>query len=769
MSGTVLTSDTKEPALGALIKVKDSQLYAIADAQGDFRIESVPEGEITLLISLLGYSEDSLRITVLDKNDTWLGIIYLEVAPLTLKEVVVTPGSYSFIERMQSSASLVFSEKNIKNMAWAEDITRSVARLPGISSSDYSSKFAIRGGETDEVLITLDGMELYEPFHQRDYSGGLFSIVDIEAIRGVNLMTGAFSSVHGNRLSGVFDMRTKNALDRPESHISLGASVMNSRIYADGKFAGKNGSYLFSARRGLLDFSLKTLGNDEYFPKFYDGLMKVEYRLSDKNVISGHMLHAGDRAFINNSPEGDTYDQFNTKYNNTYTWLTLKTSYSEKVVSRTILYFGDIRQKRKGGFNKYDNSDKGYFGVDDRRNYQYAGIKQDWNWEALRNLQFNLGYEFKGVRAEYHHLDSLDEIRVNQDEELYHYSRQTKIILSPSGGQLYSYINTRVKILPKLFVESGIRYDHTSYTGDKNWSPRASMVYSLSRKTFVRAGWGHYFQSQFVNQIDVNNGVTTFYPARMAKHYVLSLEHQSKNGINLRLELYHKDYSQVSPIWQNLRDHLENYPEARNDNAQVILEGISAQGVEFFLKHDKGKKISWWFSYALAGAFDDVKDIRFDGLLIKRTGKVPRLNNQRHTIYADVNFRPSEKWHFSASFVFYNGWPRTDYTYRTQLLETGDIHFYQVHLEYNSTTYPAYHRLDLRVNRTFSLKNSHLTTFLHLVNAYNRENLKKFDLDTENDAGVLSLDMEGNYVPLEDNKYWLKLLPVIGMKWELEY
>ena len=96
---------------------------------------------------------------------------------------------------------------------------RAVSRLPGISASDYTSKFAIRGGEADEVLISVDGMELYEPFHQRDYSGGLFNIVDIETIGG-SIWWRGFSAEYGNRLSGAFNMRTKSIKDN-ESHTKL--------------------------------------------------------------------------------------------------------------------------------------------------------------------------------------------------------------------------------------------------------------------------------------------------------------------------------------------------------------------------------------------------------------------------------------------------------------------------------------------------------------------------------------------------------------------
>ena len=100
--------------------------------------------------------------------------------------------------------------------------------------------------------MTLDGMEFYEPFHQRDFVGGLFSIVDIETIEGIELLTGGFSAEYGDRQSGVFNMTTKKAGDG-RRHTSVGLSVMNARLYTEGPLAKGEGSYLFSARRGMLD------------------------------------------------------------------------------------------------------------------------------------------------------------------------------------------------------------------------------------------------------------------------------------------------------------------------------------------------------------------------------------------------------------------------------------------------------------------------------------------------------------------------------------
>ncbi len=767
ISGFVLNAQTKQPVALANVFLKNTQIGAISDENGKFIITNIKDSIYTISITSLGYENfNTSDIKVENAANVDLGNMYLTTETFTLNEVTVSPGSYSIMETIASTGALALTEENIKNMAWAEDVTRAVSRLPGISSSDYSSRFSIRGGEANQVMISLDGMELYEPFHQRDIGGGLFSIVDIESVRGIDLMTGGFSAEFGNRLSGVFGMKTKNP--KPDEwNTSVGLSLMYASVYTEGKFAKNKGSYLFSARRGMLDVTLKAIGNVEYFPKFYDGSFKVEYQLNKKHNLSYHLLHAGDKAFSNNSPEGDALELFNSNYNSTYTWLTLNSYLTSRISARTIVYFSDINHLRTGVVEKYEDTDKGNIMLNDSNDYKNTGIKQDWVWEINKGVHLKWGAELKLLSADYKYTSSIYELRVDSNEQLYYYDRNIDINLNPSGEQYTGYISTKFKITKRLIGETGLRYDQTTYTNDKNWSPRASLVYGFNKTTFLRAGWGHYYQSEFINGLLVSYGETEFYKASHAIHYVLGFEHQFIKGINLRAEMYYKDVKNLSPILTNLRDHLESYPEARNDLVKIDFNGSKSKGVELFLRYDEGKKISWWLSYALAKATDDIKNIEYNGLLITRTGEVPRLNNQTHTVYADINYKPTKSWYFNMSWQLYYGWPRTNYTYRYQTLDNGDLHFYAVHDEYNGTTYPPYHRLDLRINRAFETeKSGTITAFLHIINVYNRKNLKKYDLDARNDQGELSLDINGNYVPFGDNKYWLGILPVVGVKWD---
>jgi len=770
IKGIVIDQKTEKPLPAVNIMVEGTTRGTISASDGNFMISKLPVGTYNLIFSYIGYAKKRVENLNISQNKVTSINVELKEEPILLSEIVVTPGQFSIMGAKMAPRQVLSSE-DIKNMSWAEDITRAVARLPGISSSDYSSKFTVRGGESNEVLINLDGMELYEPFHQRDFSGGLFSIVDIETVEGIELMTGGFSAAYGNRLSGVFNMRTKH-IEPGQRHTVLGLSVMNARFYTDGTFSNGKGSYFFSARRGMLDVLFNAAPAVEAAtidqgttPKFYDIMGKVEYTLSPKHTLSFHMLRAGDQNKIEDIAD-DNFDKNSTSYENTYGWITLKSSYNPNLYSRTILYSGLISHNRSGSFHKYEPSDKGDFSLSDKRDYMMAGLKQDWDWQASSNIFLSGGYEVKHMDVNYTYFSRLTELRINAQEQLFDFDNTIEVSPHPTGEQLGAYVSNRMKLLPKLVIETGLRYDKSTYSNDNLWSPRAGVAYAFSPGTVLRGAWGYYYQSQFINDLDVNHGSTAFKPAELAKHYVLGFEHKFNNGIELRLESYYKKLSNYSPQWQNLRDHLEMFPEARNDNALVILNGATSKGIEVFLKYDKGGPITWWLSYAFAKAEDDVKSIDYNGLLTKRTGTVPRLNDQQHTVYADVNYRPNTKWHFNLSWQFYRGWPRTDYTYRIQTLANGDLHFYPVHQLFNGVIYPAFHRLDLRINRHFKTGIGDVAIYLHLINLYNRENLKKFDLDTRNDEGNYSIDQEGNYVPFHDDKYWFGFMPVIGVSWE---
>ena len=157
----------------------------------------------------------------------------------------------------------------------------------------------------------------------------------------------------------------------------------------------------------------------------------------------------------------------------------------------------------------------------------------------------------------------------------------TKIDLEPSGNKLGLYLSTRMRLFQPLTTEIGLRYDRASWTDDKKISPRLNLVYALTSQTSLRVGWGKFYQSQGIHELQVQDGDQEFYPATLAKHRVIGFEQRFNSGVNLRVEAYEKEISSRRPRYQNLSNQLEAFPEVEEDRIRLQPESGKSKGIEF--------------------------------------------------------------------------------------------------------------------------------------------------------------------------------------------
>ena len=76
----------------------------------------------------------------------------------------------------------------------------------------------------------------------------------------------------------------------------------------------------------------------------------------------------------------------------------------------------------------------------------------------------------------------------------------------------------------------------------------------------------------------------------------------------------------------------------------------------------------------------------------------------------------------------------------------------------NEERLPAYHRLDIRVSKQFTIGNGRLDIYVDVFNAYNRRNAEAFRYD----AFITS---EGRAVTVRGINPLLSVLPSLGVRW----
>jgi hypothetical protein len=277
---------------GALVRIAGRLGELRSDARGRFSLTLSP-GVYDLVVLAVGYSPQRLRDVRIENGGATSVAIEMPRIAVRLRDIVITPGHYGVLDAAVASKEELTRDEIEVIPQLGEDVFRAVKRLPGIASDDISTRLNPRGATDQELLVLLDGLELYEPYHLKDFDGAL-GIIDIHSLGSVELRTGGFPVRYGDKLAGVFDM-TSRVPPITGTRTTLGLSITNASMMSQGGFAGGKGQWLVSARRGYLDLVLQMTGDDDSLsPRYCDVFGKVEYMLHPEHRIAVHTLHASD-------------------------------------------------------------------------------------------------------------------------------------------------------------------------------------------------------------------------------------------------------------------------------------------------------------------------------------------------------------------------------------------------------------------------------------------------------------------------------------------
>lgn len=650
--------------------------------------------------------------------------------PVTLEEIVVTPSRFTILRQEPESRQFLSREEVRRVPHLSDDLYRAIGRLPGTTSADVSARFNLRGGEEDEVLVLVDGAEIYDPFHIRDLYRA-FSTIDAEAVGSVDVLSGGYPADYGGRMSGVVDI---NTLAPVETKHEVGVSLLNTRLLSQGTFAQARGSWVLSLRRGYLREVLTLIDNGaDINPRYSDLLGKVQWTLGQRAVVSAHVMASRDRLAMDDGPGTTAH----ADYDDRYVWINLRRSWTDALFMQSVLSWGSVGRDRKGQFDNEFDQQHGQ--LQDHHQTTFVTLKND----AVLNLSprqlLKFGVTAKRARARFDVEGS--SVIPFAIFELGAPPREVRrsVHERPSGSQLDAYIAGRSRISESVVIEAGLRAGSESYTPDGvHLGPRLNVAWTPTPRTSVRAAWGVFHQPQELQELQVEDGVTEYEQAQRSEHRVLGIE-RSFPHFDARLELYDKALTHLRPRYVNLYDHLLLFPELRADRIRVAPESGRARGAELLVRSDGAQPLSAWISYTLARVTDSI------------AGRdVPRDWDQRHAATFSVNYRRGARWNFNLAGTWHSGWPTTPVLARVEgtrlLTELGPR---------NAARLPDYERLDFRASRTAGA----FSFFVELFNVLGRENVTRvntFDFTQAADGRVTATPVTESVIGV---------LPSFGVTW----
>lgn len=656
-----------------------------------------------------------------------------------IENITVSASRYE-ISRDIATSQFLIDRRTIQNMPdLGEDPIRIAQRLPGVAASGASARAHFRGGEQSEVGIVLNGHQLFDPFHIRDYQN-IFSAIDTRAIDGVEVFTGGFPVRFGDRMSGLVVMESIDA-DKPR-HTEIGISVFNTSFLQAGSDEKKH--WLFSARRGNLDLVI----DPEYGqPSYYDVFAQAAFDIGPRMSVSANALYADDTVTVILESDPAELEESRSKTRNAQVWVQVDNQWTERLTSRTALSLVDYRNRRDGLSN---DPEKVVASVRDNRDVQSVGFRQDWKYRPGNGHLTQWGFVVINNEAEYDYSGAAEYFGLSALYPDQPGSVMRDVTASPSGGSYALYVADRWRFGEQTIIEWGLRWDDQTYTdlaSDSQLSPRLSVLYHWRPATDLRFSWGRYHQSQGIHELQVEDGVSTFSPAQRADHLIAGLQHRFSDNLILRVEAFQKDMRELRPRFENLYDPLALIPELQADRIRLEPDSARSQGVELSLDGENGDW-SWWSSYTLSKTTDEI-----DGQDVIRSW------DQRHAFQAGLSWS-SDIWNVALAAGVHTGWPTTDLALIEDGLDAnGDPILVAEPGPRNDLRYATFSSIDFRVSREFAVKRGSLTAFIEVSNVANRDNVCCTDWDLEvDDDGAASLESSADY--------WLPLLPAIGILWQ---
>ena len=761
ISGFIEDKKSGEKLIGANIYERNSGKGASTNEYGFFSF-TVTEGELDLACSYLGYETKTQKL-ILSEN---LEVNFKMENNLTIREIIVI--SSEFDNPLEALPPLGTDEIPVQQMSLypklggETDIFRMTEFMPGVQTgADGLGGLHIRGGSTDQNLVLMDGVPVYNASH----SLGIFSIFNPEAVKSMQLYKGGFPAQYTGRLSSVMDIRTKEGnMKEWAGNINLGMAAASATL--EGPLIIDKASIFLTARKTILgkviqnatekikneneffqdNFGVPLEGNSNYKFSDFNGKLNIAFSEKDKLYLS---YYEGSDNFSDNDKlvsvqltEWTYTDELTRNYNwgNKVAVLRWNHLFNNKLFLNTTLTrsnFGldsntnyDLKFKRRTSLLTST--------FEQRRTYFSSlkdwGAKVDFDYTSSKNHHLRFGanstlHQFRpGVSSAENEINAqilLDSILSDPSQKLWEHN---------------IYFSDEFFIGKKLKITIGgnatmINTDNTKFdfinrdTTYISLQPRVSLAYQVNNQLVLQATGSKITQPLHLlsgTDIGLPNDLwvpsTSLVQPEVSWQGSIGMNLKIKKQYNFRLELYYKtleniiNYQAASSLNSDIANPSQwnlSLLNANNWELEVISGSGRSYGAEFQFQKTYGKTTGM-LSYTYANAtrsFDQInrginQRYRFD---------------RRHDLKIAFSHRIFHWLDFSWNWIYGTGLHTLIPNGETTIPSPDPSNPIIIYFFENRELAPN-HRLDLGFNIFLKKKEVQHKWYLGVYNLYNRRN-----------------------------------------------
>ena len=767
IKGKVIDSKTNQGVPFASIAVWETTSGVTTDQDGNFTFSGLKPGFVVLRVSSIGfkpYISEGIMVT----NSKTVNIeILLEESQLQINEVVIRASPFRKKAESPVSARIIGIDEIERNPGGNRDISKVIESFPGVASTPaFRNDVIVRGGGPNENKFYLDNVEIpyLNHFSTQGASGGPVGIINVDFVRSVDFISGAFPASRGNALSSVLSFNlTDGNKEKMKYRATLGASDLG--LTLDGP-TGKKSSIIMSVRRSYLQFLFSAL-KLPFLPTYTDFQFKYKWRINDKNELTVLGLGAKDDFKLNLKANKTEFQRYILDYipvltQYSYIFGTVLKHFTEKGYDTWVLsrnYLNNSQYKYMNNIEADSNKVLNYLSGE-------GEIKARYEKTIIGDNGFRLNF---GAGLEYAHYrnSTYNKIFTSSATETIDYTTNLKLVKYGIFGQVSKSVFGE-----KLTLSLGMRTDANNYSSSmadlvSQMSPRFSASYAITGKLNINMNLGRYFELPPYTALGYadNSGVLVNKSNSLkyirSDHVVAGIEYIPIENIQISVEAFHKHYTDY-PF--SVRDSVPisgkgaDYGIFGNEELKSFSQG-QAYGVEFMgrIKEFRG------FNLVFAYTFVRSEFKNYYGKYIPTAWD----NRQLFSLTGTKKF--NRNWDAGLKFRYVGGAPYTPYDLeKSSLKEAWDLQGqgYLDYTQFNSLRLKGFNQLDIRVDKRYFYKNWSLMLYVDIQNVLNSKAGQPPILIRDNDLNSIPATN-----PSDPSRYVLKyisgtsgtVLPTVGV------
>ncbi|MDB2321999.1 TonB-dependent receptor [Flavobacteriaceae bacterium] len=645
----------------------ESKAGATTNSNGFYSIEIKALTNVNITFSHVNFKSISFPIN-LKTNEVYEFYPIMDINIEQIEEIVLNSN-----KKTELKSILSINPQIIRTIKGAQPgIENLLKTLPGVNiSNELSTQYSVRGGNFDENLVYVNGIEIYRPFLVRSGQQEGLSFVNSNLIKNIKFSAGGFQSKYGDKISSVLDIEYKNPNgNNLAGNINLlGGNITLNNISKNAKVSNilgvryRDNSMLVNSRETITNYNPKFIDiqnfltaniNEKFSLNFlsYMSVNNYNYKPQSRQTNFGTLDDPTALIVYYQGQEKDKYQtvfgaaklNFKASVNTELSLITSAFQTSEKE------YFDILAQYRLGEVNN-NIGDEDLGGVEfsegigsqlnhgrNNLNAIIYNIEHKGNYKKNdNNLEWSLKFTKEDIKDRIVEWEVIDSTGFSIDPPFFESLGDQPY--TANEGPIVPYQNIRKTNNTKTNrIQSYVQWSKNSNIGATEiysnagvrlhgWSidnQKMNFVFSPRFQIGIKPDWkkdmifkfsgGVYHQPPFYRELrDYNGEINYGVEAQKSIHLVASNEYSYSlwnRPFKLTSEIYYKDMTNVNAYTvDNVRIRY-----LANNNAKAYAYGLDLRLNGEFIKGTES-----WFSFGYLNTKENIDN----------QGYIPRPSDQR--------------------------------------------------------------------------------------------------------------------------------------------